>query len=43
MPETRKCELVKVDTGAPTRSHEFKVQDASCRSVTQRSQGKALH
>jgi hypothetical protein len=29
MPETRKCELVKVDTGAPTRSHEFKVQDAS--------------
>lgn len=43
MPTTRHCEFVKVDTGAPARSHEFKVQDIWWQSSTHRSQGKEEH
>jgi hypothetical protein len=43
MPRIRQCGFLKVDTGAPTRSHEFKVQDISCESLTHRSQGQEEH
>ena len=43
MPRIRQCGFLKVDTGAPPRSHEFKVQDISCDCLTHRSQGKEEH
>ena len=43
MSSRTKFGFVKVDTGAPRRSHEFKVQNISCQSGMHRSQGKEEH
>jgi len=43
MPGNREHGFLGVDTGAPPRTHEFKVQDISWRSVTQRRQGRQEH